>query len=86
MLEIIPVEDCIYGIGDTQHGHKRYNKIDYKYNRKDQIKRCFICGTKDPNRGCCWVEYYNGDGCRNVRHFLCKTCRDAITGMIWLDK
>lgn len=73
MIEIVKKEDCING--GARKGHKRYNKIDYKYHKKNDRKRCFICGTKDDSRGLCWREYYIGR--RLAMHYLCKKCRDG---------
>lgn len=73
MIEVVKKEDCV-GIG-VRKGHKRYNKVEYKCYRRGDIKRCFICGTRDDNRGLCWHEYYIRG--RLVRHYLCKKCIDG---------
>lgn len=66
MLETIKKEDCRSRTGKVREMYNVKFNI-YKAHHSRGNRRCFNCGTKDPDRGLSWILQI---------HYLCKSCRD----------
>lgn len=81
MLELIDKENCRSTVGsDRTPYHITFDM--YKAHRSRGNKRCFVCGTKDTNRGLSWIktnigQLQTGRIEYDSYHYLCKRCKDA---------